>query len=85
MFLDDDLPVRCYYQLPDLSNPHHKHQVFKSYGLKLPPHFNTCIISIFVLERQKSKRISISKTHKLKNIEEIVLSNIQNTAIVESV
>ena len=29
MFLDDDLPVRYCYQLSDLANPHHKHQVLK--------------------------------------------------------
>ena len=57
----------------------------KSYGLKVPAHFNRCIIFIFILGKQTSKRGSISKTHKLKNREETVLSDIQNIAIVESV
>ena len=57
----------------------------KSYGLKVPAHFNRCIIFIFILGKQTSKRRSISKTHKLKNREETVLSDIQNIAIVESV
>ena len=57
----------------------------KSYGLKVPAHFNRYIVFIFALGKQKSNSGSTSKTHKLKNIEETVLSNLQNTAIVESV
>ena len=56
----------------------------KSHGLKVTTHFNIiCFISNFVLGKQKSRRGSIPKTQKLENIEETVLSNIQNTPIVE--
>ena len=53
--------------------------------LKVTTHFNICILFIFVLGKQKRRRVSISKIHKLKNIEESVLSNTQNTPIVEPV